>query len=428
MSCRLRVAKSIRVFDIVCSSILGRRGSAPPVRSVDITLRDLDPQPSTPHHRDLALRANYESCTILESVVSKFVDDGALKPRSAEHFLQLLGEWSQALPVALRQRPRKGDADSTDRERMIANVHVAGTYYFGIILVTRQFLIQHIMPQLGGGEPKPAWNEAGTAGGGGDAHAVAELSRACIGAATYMAQMCKEALDAGVFLGNMCIVKAWVFAAGLVLGFALLTDESSNVDTREAFRGSREVLSVLGRLSAQAEQYHRILAAFSEAIDTYRRQMQRHRRGARTPYVEQILTYDDASTTTTGVSAAGWTDDGRVPGQPSHHHHDTPPSMIVDTTGQEQGAAVAAVDVSRGADADNMQLPTPDFNVDDAVFGEASGLWNGTDPTSSLTMTDLGPENWPSAADNELMLRILWDGYTMSFDPPSLHGPRDLGV
>ncbi|KAJ4423610.1 hypothetical protein N0V82_001778 [Gnomoniopsis sp. IMI 355080] len=414
---RLRVAKSIRVFDIICSSILGRRGSAPVVRSVDITLGDISTEYITPCHRDLALRANYESCSILETVVAKVVDDGPLNSSSAQHFLQLLTEWSQALPVSLRQRPRKGDPsqgkDANYREKMVANVHVAGTYYFGIILITRSFLIQHVMPQLGGGGPKSKersrQNNDASQGTG---HAVAELSRACIGAAVYMAQMCREAVDAGVFLGNMCIIKAWIFAAGLVLGFALLADESSNTDTREAFRSSQHVLSIIGRLSAQAEQYHRILAAFSDAIDNYTRQMLRHQ-ASRVPHVEQILSYDASAGVSAGLA------DGLVSVQTSH-----------DPSGNE-----CIVDMARtqerhqGTGSGMAQLPTPEINIDDAAAGDTD-FWNGSDSLSSITMSDFLPENWPSAADNELMLRILWDGYAMGFDEPLLQADasRDLNV
>lgn len=213
---RLRVAKSIRVFDIICSSILGRRSSAPQLRSVDVSPGDIEQDPSPGCHRALALRATYESCSILETVVGKFADDGSLNTFSAEHYLQLLREWSQVLPASLRQRPRQGDVarqgDVNHRETMIANVHVAGTYYFGIILVTRQFLIQHIVPQLRGGHTTTRRkNSQGLGNGLGDddeSGTIAELSRACIEAATYMAQMCREAVDAGVLLGNMCIIKS----------------------------------------------------------------------------------------------------------------------------------------------------------------------------------------------------------------------------
>lgn len=398
---RLRVAKSIRVFDIICSSILGRRSSAPSLRSVDITSGDIEQERNVSCHRALALRATYESCAILETVVGKFADDRALEPPSAEHFLQLLQEWSQVLPVSLRQRPQKGDMSPGEspgyREKMIANIHVAGTYYFGIILVTRQFLIQHIMPQLRGhasqfkdGRRPDRQPKKGT-------DAAAELSRACIGAATYLASTCREAVDAGVLLGNMCIIKAWIFAAGLVLGFALLPDGSPETDVREAFRGSQHVLSVLGRLSAQARQYHNILCAFSDAIENYRRQMRRDLNGSRVPYVEQILSYD----VTSGVSA-------EQKGDGVLGHTDQRNGVMVDT-------AQAQAQNTEGNGTGMSQLPTPDFNLDGIAAGEG-GFWEGSDALSS--MSDYLPDQWPSTVDNELMLRILWDGYAMSFDDP----------
>jgi hypothetical protein len=420
------VAKSIRIFDIICSSILGRRGSASSLRTDDVTSGDIAQEQHTTgsSHRALALKATYESCSILEAVVSKFADDRVLEPASAEHYLQLLQEWSQALPISLRQRPKRGDRSLQDdpgyREKMTANVHVAGTYYFGIILVTRQFLIQHVMPQLHGHASKTKERhlrhqdtQIGTNGAD-----VADLSRSCIGAAIYMAQMCRDALDAGVFMGNMCIIKAWIFAAGLVLGFALLADESSpspssggNTEAREAFRGSQHVLSVLGRLSPQARQYHRILATFSDAIDNYKRQVRRERNGSGVPFVEQILSYDFPT---------GGADAGARDAQQNHP---------VDNDGQQNDRSAAFMDTGAqgqtqqaaggGGTAGLSQLPTPDFNMDQDYPAEEAGFWDGrSESISSFSMSELLPEQWPSPADNELMLRILWDGYTMSFDDP----------
>lgn len=387
------------------------------VRNVDITLGDISTEYAAPRHRDLALRANYESCSILETVVGKIVDDGPLNTSSADHFLQLLKEWSQALPVSLRTRPRRGDLtqfqDPNNREKMVANVHVAGTYYFGIILITRSFLIQHVMPQLGGGGSKPKEKARRGDEASNDAASVAEYSSSCNGAAVFLAQMCRDAVDAGVFMGNMCIIKAWVFAAGLVLGFALLAPESCNADTREAFRSSQHVLSILGRLSAQAEQYHKILAAFSDAIDKYTRQMMRQQ-ASRVPHVEQILSYDASSGVSAGIMGGGVF---------AHMSYDTPRNEFIvnmEAT-QEEGQPVLSANVA--------QIPTPDLNIDEAAAADHD-FWNGSDSLSSITMSDFVPENWPTAADNELMLRILWDGYAMSFDEPlpQVNAPRDLGV
>lgn len=42
-----------------------------------------------------------------------------------------------------------------------------------------------------------------------DNEKTAELAKVCVDAAAYMAEMCSDALDTGVIMGNMCILK-WV--------------------------------------------------------------------------------------------------------------------------------------------------------------------------------------------------------------------------
>lgn len=84
---------------------------------------------------------------------------------------------------------------------MIGNVHVSGAYYFSVILVTRQFLIQHIIPQLSDvSRPARHHNAVGRA-------KIDQLADACIEAATFMAHMCHQVMKSGHLLGNMCILK-----------------------------------------------------------------------------------------------------------------------------------------------------------------------------------------------------------------------------
>ncbi|KAK9419563.1 putative Zn(2)-C6 fungal-type domain-containing protein [Seiridium unicorne] len=269
-----------------------RTGSTLSLRTDDVYASDLTPESTG--HRAVALSATYEASTVLESIVHKAAQDSNMDAGTAENFLQMLREWSQALPPVLRQRPRKNSVPlgPTYREASVGNTHVACTYYFGVILTTRHFLIQHTMPllrkppQKGGPEDKSqATGESGK---------VAEMAHVCIDAAVYMAQMCSEAVDAGVLLGNMCILKAWIFAAGLVLGFCLLSGDSSNTQARDAFNGSRRVLAWLGRLSPQATQYHEILTSFSDAIETYQAKLARDQQRSKVPLVERILSLDPA--------------------------------------------------------------------------------------------------------------------------------------
>lgn len=157
------------------------------------------------------------------------------------------------------------------------------------------------------------------------------------------------------------IFRAWVFAAGLVLGFSLLAEDGTNSESHNAFYSARRLLSSLGQLSPQATQYYRILTSFSEAIDTYRRQLQCERRDARAPYVERILTLG-----------------------PSVHGHRARQDI------QRPAVSGAAV-------------------IDDSVAGEDN--YEG----STVSLSD--PLSLPPlpAGDEDFMLRFLWEGYNINF-------------
>jgi hypothetical protein len=184
---------------------LGRPGSTSSLHINDIPTDELNQEVS---HHTLALNAAYEASSVLEAIIQRLAEGEKMDTDSADHFLQIWREWSQALPEKLRIRPRKepeSGFDSKYREDMIGNIHVACTYYFGVILVTRQSLIQHIMPQIRGKRPgKATPNGKGCDRG---PEKVAELSSVCTDAATYMAQMCCDAAEAGILWGNMCILK-----------------------------------------------------------------------------------------------------------------------------------------------------------------------------------------------------------------------------
>ncbi|KAF6837664.1 hypothetical protein CMUS01_04934 [Colletotrichum musicola] len=224
-------------------------------------------------------------------IVDKISSDGHLGIPNAESFLEDIRDWSSSLPATLRrglQRTTTGIPESSDRETTIGNIHVACSYYFAVITTTREFLIQHIMPQVEGKAEHADFSWSQYAGH--DNEKVAELSGVCVDAAAFMAEMCSEALDSGIIMGNMCILKAWLFAAGLILGFSLL-DSAAGINNRSAFRNTLRLLEFLGRLSPQAGQYHRVLTSFSQALDTFKSQSATGRRPS-APYVERLLSFD----------------------------------------------------------------------------------------------------------------------------------------
>lgn len=194
---------SLHVLDRISNSILGRHCNVSNTRSADAYCR-LTAQDHT-SHRALILSATLQSSSILSAMVERLAEDGELDVASAERFFGLLRDWSQRLPAVLRQHlPLEGEVepDAANRGLIIGKIHAACTYYFGVILVTRPFLVQQIMRQMQShGSVSRLTDDVD------ELEKVKELSTACIEAATYMAQMCDEAMELGVLLGNMCILK-----------------------------------------------------------------------------------------------------------------------------------------------------------------------------------------------------------------------------
>lgn len=149
-------------------------------------------------YRALALGATYEISAVLDTAVKKS-GEGELDVDTAESLVLSLQQRSRNFPSILR---KSTEEDSTkNRHMVIGNVHVSGAYYFSVILVTRQFLIQHVVPQLSDGpRPTPHHNISGK-------FKVDQLADACIEAATFMAHMCHQVMKSGHLLGNMCILK-----------------------------------------------------------------------------------------------------------------------------------------------------------------------------------------------------------------------------
>lgn len=156
-----------------------------------------------------------------------------------------------------------------------------------------------------------------------------------------------------------------------MLGFSFFGDYEVKVEVSDAFRSSQRVLAMLGQLSAQAKQYHQILTSFSETIDEYRRQQTRERRVSRPAAVERIF-----SISSSRDDSGGRTTNSRF-SQP------TPNFATVDSstqTGQNQDTLDTM-----------MTLSDVSFNCD----------------------------QWLPMADDELMIRFLWDNMNSLTEPVS---------
>lgn len=194
---------SLRVLDLLSSAILARPSSTPTIQGDGYETDGAGDNGR--NQRNLALKATYESSSIIDAIVQNCAQSSSLDIKSAENFLQMLREWSQALPEVLRRSPSSQSENQTrlipdSREMTIGNIHVSCTYYFGIILVTRQFLISRVMSHLRGRKshaPEDAAVEEKTS----------QFSNGCVTSAAFMAELCSEAAKNNVIFDNMCLLK-----------------------------------------------------------------------------------------------------------------------------------------------------------------------------------------------------------------------------
>lgn len=178
--------------------------------------------------------------------------------------------------------------------------------------------------------------------------------------------------------------RAWVFAAGLVLGFSLLAPPEPNMgsDIKRSFFHSHQLLEKMSRLSPQARRYHEILCHFSDAVEQFQGQRRRQNHPAGPSYLEQILRPEKEG-------------DGR-------------PS----TTGSRQEAG-PSITVAPTGDSDEMstQRTTPGGTVAEShsllVPGSVDETFLWSQPQTDLLFA-------PEISD-ELGMQLPWDEYVSQF-------------
>ncbi|KAG4432988.1 hypothetical protein IFR05_011532 [Cadophora sp. M221] len=280
-SLRLRTWKSLRILDVMTSSILARPSASLSTRP-DTAITKIN----SGNHAVLqtATNANFEICSIIEEVLQYISQQTTLNSESTQALLQKLSTWSaNNLSPEMRICSVATSIGSLEHEKVLGNIHTACLYYFTVMLLTRPFLIRYLMSRL---------SSKSNTGTSSEPANLSDLAQVSIDVAVYMAQTCQNAMSAGLIIDNMCILKAWIFAAGLVLGFTLFANIEVSSEVENAFTGVRDVLKKLSHQSPQAEHYHDVLSSFSEAIVKRRKQIAQERRRATSQYVDRILVLD----------------------------------------------------------------------------------------------------------------------------------------
>lgn len=191
---------SLCVIDLLASSILGRPAATAAL--LRDGRHDLAPMVATP--AEGRLLSSYTLSIIVQEIVGRLYTDKTASADTANTLLGGLNRWSEQLTGSLRTPSQSGDS-GTVQEHSIGNLHVACSYHFAVILVTRPFLISTLSLRLARLHQSHSTGEVDTTLE--EDPASSRLATACMDSAIYMLQACAEVHQSDLLLRNMGILK-----------------------------------------------------------------------------------------------------------------------------------------------------------------------------------------------------------------------------
>ncbi|KAF1842938.1 uncharacterized protein K460DRAFT_340538 [Cucurbitaria berberidis CBS 394.84] len=261
---RAQVWMSLCNVDILVSSILGRPPATGGLR-LDVEKDPIDVV-EVAEVESTSVKVSFEILTIINEIVHRIYVKKDKSITTAEQLLGRVETWSRKLPKSLSNH--HNSLEDPNRKESLAEMHVSCLYYYAITLITRPVLVSAL-----------------TSGLGSDG---SQLASACLDAAILLVQTCVNVYRKKLMIGNMCFIKALIFASGLIIGFAIFVEQKGDDELDAAFHGAQSILSFLSTQSPQAAHYMDILSLLSRAI-TSKRQKQTQR--GRNKYVEKLFAH-----------------------------------------------------------------------------------------------------------------------------------------
>ncbi|KAH1550739.1 hypothetical protein KXX57_009302 [Aspergillus fumigatus] len=282
---RACVWMSLCSLDLLVSSILGRPPATASLRSESGgSISEALQRNDLAEERLVAL---YNLAQILDETITRLYSEKAASAQVAESILEKLKRWSDGLPEPLLAPPGTEQECVAAQDRVIGSLHIACSYHFAIIVVTRPFLISTLGVRLTRLLDSLAERSLGDVHSENPVHS--RLALACTDSALYMLQTCLEIHRSHLLLGNMCILKAFIFAAALVVGFSLFSQKDPNPDLEEAFIGAIDILHTFSKQSAQAGHYYEILSFLRNAIAEQRQRLSNQDQSSKSQYVSKLF-------------------------------------------------------------------------------------------------------------------------------------------
>ncbi|ORY17859.1 hypothetical protein BCR34DRAFT_474322 [Clohesyomyces aquaticus] len=255
---RDRIWKSLRVVDQLISNLLGR---PPSTSDVDCTVKY-----TIVHMGDnmaaRSLDASLQIFMIIERVVVEVYSRKRISLRIANYVSRQLKTWAsnwlQSLYDAIR-KPAKTLISEESDERVVAACSTLCSYFYGIMLLTRPFLIYDLYEYIGASLKGPN-TEA-------DHQEKRKYADAAIDAASSFVEILQTVIQTGRMPYRMPLIVAWLFPTSLVLAVSILG--RSGLTLERDCEASIRCLDYFGKVDPHARQYSLIVQSLLRTTRTH---------------------------------------------------------------------------------------------------------------------------------------------------------------
>ncbi|KAH6614884.1 hypothetical protein C7974DRAFT_55611 [Boeremia exigua] len=272
---RDRIWKSLRVVDQLISNLLGR---PPSTSDVDCTVKysvaEVDEDLNT-----RILDASVQIFMIIERVVVEVYSRKRISLRIANYVSRQLKTWATSWLEPLHEATNQVEPGSQSPQAAIGACSTLCTYYYGIMLLTRPFLIYELYEHMG----------ASLKGGGTQVEheEKRKYADAALDAASSFVDTLQNVIQTGKLPRRMPLIVSWLFTTSLVLAVGILGH--SGLTFKDDCQASIRCLDYFGKVDPHARQYSLTVQSLLKTTTTHVRQREKHLRSQQKQASSQLF-------------------------------------------------------------------------------------------------------------------------------------------
>ncbi|KAL1865802.1 hypothetical protein VTK73DRAFT_5049 [Phialemonium thermophilum] len=312
---RRRIWRTLRYQDLFFCAMMGRTPSTMTTDSYYTEDEDdeRNQNPSFPTDDDLgqslALCEALRAFSIMERAIYEVYTARPTSPTSnttttsslarLDALARELQTATSAIPCDLRVIASAPSNPRDRRRHVIRNAHVACSYYFSMMLLTRPFLMTCVQQR--------SCQRTGAASDGDvpvqleERVLSAEVSQgalAAVDSAVHVVRLIHELLMTNMLFNNMVLIIAMVFVASLTLCSAYLGRQGSRPAIEQAIRQTETILAHFSAHTRQGKRYGYILRRFYKAAKLHRLSIEKQGRRIPTLEMPQLFSLTDSGNST----------------------------------------------------------------------------------------------------------------------------------